>query len=98
MRIKIKDVKNPAPGKPSLVGTEITVKGWVRTIRDQKTFSFVEINDGSTLSNFQVVVDANIPDYAKIINDLSTGVSISATGKIVESPAKIRGTRCRQTR
>lgn len=91
MRIKIKDVKNPIPGKPSLVGTEITVKGWVRTVRDQKTFSFVELNDGSTLSNFQVVVDANMPDYTKIINDLSTGVSISATGKIVESPGKNQG-------
>jgi asparaginyl-tRNA synthetase len=91
MRIKIKDIKNPIPGKPSLVGTEVTVKGWVRTVRDQKTFSFVEVNDGSTLSNFQVVVDANMPDYAKVVNDLSTGVSVSATGTIVESPGKNQG-------
>jgi len=88
MRTKIKQLKNPIPGSPSLVGNEVTVKGWVRTVRNQKTFSFVEINDGSTLSNFQVVVDANFPKYDRVIAALSTGVSISASGTLTESPGK----------
>lgn len=88
MRIRIKELKHLVPGKPSPLGKEVTVKGWVRTIRNQKTFSFIEINDGSTLSNFQIVANPDIPDYAKIINALSTGVSVAVQGKIVESPGK----------
>lgn len=88
MRTKIKIIKNPIAGQPSLTGTDCTVKGWVRTVRNQKTFSFVEINDGSTLSNLQIVIDANYPKYDRLIESLSTGVSISATGTIAESPGK----------
>ena len=88
MRTKIKEIKYPPQGRPTLLGAEVTVKGWVRTVRNQKTFAFVEINDGSTFSNFQAVVDANMPNFEKIINSLSTGVSVSITGKIVESPGK----------
>lgn len=88
MRIKIKDVKYPREGVPSLVGNEVTIKGWVRTVRNQKTFSFVEINDGSTLSNFQILVNSTIPNYEKVISQLTTGCSVSAKGTIVESPGK----------
>lgn len=88
MRTRIKELKYPVPGRPTPLGAEVTVKGWVRTVRNQKTFSFIEINDGSTLSNFQIVANPDIPDYNKIINALSTGVSISAQGKIVQSPGK----------
>lgn len=86
--MRIKQLKHPDPSQPSLVGTEVLVKGWVRTVRNQKTFAFVEINDGSTLSNFQVVVNADFPNFQKIIDKLTTGVSVSITGKIVESPGK----------
>ena len=86
MRTKIKDIKYPIPGRPSLVGSEITVKGWVRTVRNQKTFSFIEINDGSTFSTFQIVAEPKIPHYDTLINELTTGVSVAITGKIVESP------------
>lgn len=87
MRTKIKQLKNPSAGQPSLVGTSVTIKGWVRTVRDQKSFSFVEVNDGSTLSNFQVVVNQDFPNYRKVIDQLSVGTSVSVTGTIVESPA-----------
>jgi asparaginyl-tRNA synthetase len=86
MRTKIKDIKYPIPGRPSLVGSEITVKGWVRTVRNQKTFSFIEINDGSTFSTFQIVADPRVPHYDTLINELTTGVSVAITGKMVESP------------
>lgn len=88
MRTKIKQLKNPPPGSPSLVGTTATVKGWVRTVRNQKTFSFIELNDGSTLSNFQVVANPDLPHYEKIVNALSTGVSIAVTGEVVANPSK----------
>lgn len=85
MRTRIKQLKTIAPGQPSLVGTEVTIKGWVRTVRNQKTFAFIEINDGSTLSNFQVVATPEIRNYEKIINQLTTGVSVAITGTIKES-------------
>ncbi|OJV11428.1 MAG: asparagine--tRNA ligase [Chlamydiales bacterium 38-26] len=88
MRMKIKQLKYPVPGRPSILGQEVTVKGWVRTVRNQKTFSFIEINDGSTLSNFQVIANPDIPNYEKLMNSLSTGVSVSIQGTIVESPGK----------
>ncbi len=83
MRLRIKQLKQPESG---MEGKEVTLYGWVRTVRNQKTFSFIEINDGSTLSNFQIVADGNMPEYNRLIDKLSTGVSISATGKLEKSP------------
>ena len=88
MRIKIKDIKHPRAGDPSLVGHEVTVKGWIRTVRNQKTFTFVEVNDGSTLSNFQIIASPDVPGYDALLPHLSTGASISAKGIIVESPGQ----------
>ena len=44
----------------------ILLQGWVRTRRDAKAFSFVEVNDGSSLKGLQVIVDATLPDYAAV--------------------------------
>ncbi|MEC7839937.1 MAG: asparagine--tRNA ligase [Chlamydiota bacterium] len=88
MRTRIKQLKFPESGSDSFVGKELTVKGWVRTVRHQKTFSFIELNDGSTLTSFQVIIDENTKNYKKLVTDLTTGSSISAIGKIVESPGK----------
>ncbi|MFV0339097.1 MAG: asparagine--tRNA ligase [Parachlamydiaceae bacterium] len=82
MRLRIKQMKYSM----DLAGKEVTVKGWVRTVRNQKTFSFIELNDGSTLSNLQIVADSNTEDYMKLMDKLSTGVSISAFGKLEKSP------------
>ena len=87
MRMRIKQLKQSNLGQ-SLVGQDVTIKGWVRTVRNQKTFAFIEINDGSTLSNFQVVANADLPNFEKTINQLSTGVSVSISGKMVESPGQ----------
>lgn len=88
MRIKIKQLRQPLEGHSALVGQAVTIKGWVRTVRNQKTFAFIEVNDGSTLSNFQIVAASTLPYYESLVNQLSTGVSISATGTLVESPGK----------
>jgi asparaginyl-tRNA synthetase len=65
----------------------LLVQGWVRTRRDSKAFSFVEINDGSCLKNLQVIVDAALPDYAKI-EHLATGAAVSVEGRLVPSQGK----------
>lgn len=88
MRIRIKELRKDQSETHALVGTEVTIKGWVRTVRNQKTFAFVEINDGSTLSNFQVLINADYPKFESLINSLSTGVSVSVKGTLVESPGK----------
>lgn len=86
MRMRIKQLKSQ--DHAAVVGKEMTLKGWVRTTRNQKTFAFIEINDGSTLSNFQVLANADLPHYDKLIEKLTTGVSVAITGTIVESPGQ----------
>jgi asparaginyl-tRNA synthetase len=70
------------------LGTTITVRGWVRTKREQKEFSFVEINDGSSLAGLQAVIGQDLPDYAAVIKRVTTGASVEVSGVLVESPAK----------
>ena len=62
----------------------ILIKGWIRTKRDSKAFSFIEINDGSCLKNLQVVVDENIPHYGEI-KKLTTGSAVTVWGDLVAS-------------
>ncbi len=69
--------------QPSQIGSTLTVCGWVRTVREQKTFAFVELNDGSTFSNLQIVVD-----QLELLKNISTGASIAATGELVQSPGQ----------
>lgn len=66
----------------------VTIKGWVRTKREQKEFSFVEVNDGSSMAGLQTVVNQTVPGYAETIKRVSTGASVEITGTLVESPAK----------
>jgi len=76
--------------KNALAATEprsaITLGGWVRTRRDNKGFSFLELNDGSCFASIQVVADAGIPGYDKI-TDFTTGASALVEGALVASPA-----------
>jgi asparaginyl-tRNA synthetase len=65
-------------------GSDVLVKGWVRTKRGIKDIVFIALNDGSTINNIQIVADAkSIGDT--IIKDISTGACIGVTGKLVES-------------
>ena len=65
----------------------VCVMGWVRTRRDAKTFSFLEVNDGSSLESIQVVVDAGVDGYEEI-GQMATGASVCVEGKLVESPGR----------
>ena len=63
---------------------QMLIKGWVRTRRDSKGFSFIEVNDGSSLKNIQVVADEKLPNYEDI-KKLTTGSALSVSGKLIES-------------
>ncbi len=65
---------------------DLHVAGWVRTRRDSKAFSFLELNDGTCLGNLQIVADAGIPGY-EAISKMLTGASIEVRGKLIPSPA-----------
>ena len=65
----------------------ITIRGWVRTRRDSKEFSFMELNDGSCLANIQVIINAAAPAYSGLAA-VTTGAAVAVTGKLVESPGK----------
>ncbi len=65
----------------------VCVKGWIKTRRDAKTFSFIEINDGSCLENIQVIADTNMENY-ETIKKLTTGSAVSVRGEMAPSPGK----------
>ena len=81
-RTKIKDIFS----RPQADG-EVLVQGWVKTKRSSKGVSFIQVNDGSTLKDLQVVADRVLPGYQEI-EGLSTGCSVSVTGTLVESLGK----------
>jgi asparaginyl-tRNA synthetase len=66
---------------------DVLVQGWVRTRRDAKDFSFIEVNDGSSLRNLQIIAKATLPNYAAV-QRLMTGASIAARGPLVASQGK----------
>lgn len=70
-----------------LLGTQATVCGWVRTVRSQKTFSFIELNDGSAQHSLQVVIDHS-DALAEPLKQLTTGASIKVSGELVASPGQ----------
>src|SRR5437867_4335815 len=65
----------------------IQVQGWVRTRRDSKDFSFIELNDGSSLRNVQIIARNALPNYAAL-QRLTTGASVRVTGALVASQGK----------
>jgi asparaginyl-tRNA synthetase len=62
----------------------ILLQGWVRTRRDAKAFSFIELNDGSCLRGIQVIANATLPDYAQI-EKVTTGAALEVRGQLVAS-------------
>lgn len=66
----------------------VTVQGWVRTKRELKEFTFLEVNDGSSLANLQVILEPTLPDYENVLKTISTGAAIAVSGNLVPSPGK----------
>src|ERR1039458_3725365 len=75
----------------------VTVKGWVRTRRDSKGFSFLELNDGSCLAHAQAAGGTG-PPGSEHIAQLTTGASAVVEGKLVASPAQGQKWELRATR
>ena len=70
--------------KSEIAAGEVSIKGWLRTRRDSKAFSFLEINDGSCLKNIQVIAGDSLPNYDEI-KKLTTGSAVAVRGELVES-------------
>ena len=81
-RSKIKEIL----GRES-AGGDVLVQGWVKTRRSSKAVSFVQVSDGSTLADIQVVADESLPNF-QAVDALTTGCSVSIIGTLVESPGK----------
>ncbi|MEL6248503.1 MAG: asparagine--tRNA ligase [Cyanobacteria bacterium J06627_15] len=69
-------------------GDSVTLQGWVRSKRDSKSFSFLDVNDGSSMNGLQVIVDDTVPGYADLMKRISTGASVEVAGTLSESPGK----------
>ena len=74
--------------KSGEIGEEVEINAWVRTRRDSKDFSFLELNDGSCLSNIQVVADCSIEGFEKNVLNAHTGAAVRVKGQLVQSPGK----------
>ena len=70
----------------TLGGQQVLVSGWARTIRDMKTFGFIELNDGSCFKNLQVVMDATVLDNYKEIASQNVGAALTVVGTVVLTP------------
>jgi asparaginyl-tRNA synthetase len=78
-RTKIKELLSATP-----TGSDVLVKGWVRTKRGNRSIVFIALNDGSTINNIQIVVD--VPGFDEnLLREISTGACIAVSGKLVES-------------
>lgn len=83
-RIILKELFN---NHQSYVGKEINIKGWVRSVRKSKAFSFIVVSDGSCQDLLQIIADENIDNY-DALSSMLTGTCVSLNGLIVESKGK----------
>lgn len=79
-------IQHALAGNPS--EEVVLVQGWVRTKRSSKTFSFLEINDGSCLKNLQIIINDTIENYTNTITHITTGSSVAIEGVICASLGK----------
>ncbi len=82
-----------AARRADAIGRQVTLQGWIRTRRDSKGgFSFLEVNDGSSMGNIQVVADANLANYESDVKRLSPGCSVTIRGEVKPSGGKGQAT------
>jgi asparaginyl-tRNA synthetase len=85
----VEKVSVAAARQADTVGREVRLQGWVRTRRDSKAgFSFLELNDGSSQGNVQVIADGSLANYESEIRKLGAGCSVTVEGAVKASPAK----------
>ena len=81
-RTRVKDILDRESA-----GGQVLVQGWVKTRRSSGAVSFIQISDGSTLKDLQIVVEPSSPDFA-LVETLNTGCSISVVGELLESEGR----------
>lgn len=69
-------------------GAAVTIHGWVRSRRDSKGLSFLDVGDGSCLAGIQVLADGSLPNYESEVKHLATGCAVRIEGELRQSPAK----------
>ena len=80
-------VKQLFAASPTEPVESVTVSGWVRTMRDSKTFAFIELNDGSFFKNLQIVLsEENVGNYRELVRRIGVGASLTATGTLIPTP------------
>lgn len=85
-RLRIVDVKGGPDEGLGQLGKKLVVKGWVRTLRAQSSVTFLEVNDGSCLSNLQCVINSDAQGYDQVESGfITTGASVWIEGVVVES-------------
>jgi asparaginyl-tRNA synthetase len=82
MRIRISQIL-----KSSATGSEVEIKGWVRTKRGNKNINFIAVNDGSTINNIQVVAETERFDQ-DLLKKITTGSFVAVRGTLASSPGK----------
>ena len=84
MKEKI-NIKNIYESSEELIDKRVMAEGWIKTSRISKNIGFIEINDGTTFANFQIVYNENTEDFERI-KKYRTGMSVKVTGILKESP------------
>ncbi|KAM0002268.1 putative asparagine--tRNA ligase [Helianthus debilis subsp. tardiflorus] len=88
-RLRIADIKGGESEGLDKLGQTLTVRGWVRTLRVQSSVTFIEVNDGSCVSNMQCVIDSDAEGYDQVESGLiTTGASVCVQGVVVPSQGK----------
>ena len=78
-------VKELYKNREAYLDNQVTVGGWVRSIRDSKTFGFIVVNDGSFFETLQVVYHDSMDNFAEI-SKLNVGAAIIVKGTLVATP------------
>ncbi|MCR5031899.1 MAG: asparagine--tRNA ligase [Lachnospiraceae bacterium] len=83
--MELTDIRLLFTDADAYIGKEITVGGWIRNIRDSKTFGFIVINDGTYFKTLQVVYSDELPNF-EAISKLNVGAAIVVKGTLVATP------------
>src|SRR5690349_20523413 len=76
-------IRDLLTGQP---GTRVSAHGWIKTRRDSKGLSFIQLSDGSSFRDLQVVIEAGAVDAA-LLHQATTGACVRVDGELVQSPA-----------
>ncbi len=83
--MKKTDIKQIYVDSKKFDGKLVTIGGWVRSVRDLKTFAFMDLNDGTSFKGMQVVINNSLENY-NVVSKLNTGSSVLVTGTLILTP------------